>query len=149
MKDLLLAVHLVLAVFAIGPLVHAVTTAGRGVRKGDGEAVAASARTLKLYSYVSVLVVVAGIGLMSQKGYGGKEHLGEFGETWIWLSLALWLAAVAIVLILIVPELDDISSAIRRTESVVSRTAKVAGFGGVVALLFVLIIFLMAYKPGS
>ena len=35
MYEFLLAVHLVLAVFAVGPLVHAATTAGRGIRTGN------------------------------------------------------------------------------------------------------------------
>src|SRR5206468_4761644 len=89
---LLLAAHLVLAIFAIGPLVHAATTAGRGIRTGDGAATASAARMLRIYSYVSVLVVIAGMGLMSMKEDG--HRLGEFSDTWIWLSLVLWLAAM-------------------------------------------------------
>ena len=94
MFKLLLGLHLLFAVFAIGPLVHAATTADAGVRKGDGAATASSARLLRIYSYVSVLVVIVGMALMSidspfQKG----RKVGEFGDTWIWLSLLFWLAA--------------------------------------------------------
>jgi hypothetical protein len=148
MRDLLLALHLVFAIFAVGPLVHAATTAGRGVRKGDGGSTANSARVLRVYSYASVLVIIAGFGLMSQKGHGGEEHLGEFSEVWIWLSLVLWAAAIAVVLFVIVPALDNVTAAIGREESVVSQTAKIAAAGGVVGILFVVIVFLMAYKPG-
>ena len=56
---LVFALHLLFAIFAIGPLVHAATTAGRGVRTGNGAATAASARMLKIYSYASVLVIIA------------------------------------------------------------------------------------------
>ena len=88
MFKLLLGLHLLFAIFAIGPLVHAATTAGRGVRKGDAAATAASARMLKIYSYASVLVVIVGHGAMSidspfQKG----KKVGEFSDLWIWLSL--------------------------------------------------------------
>ena len=98
MKDFLLALHLVFAIFAIGPLAHAATTAGRGVRRGDGAATAGSARMLKIYAYASVLVILAGGGLLSQKGRNGKK-LAEFGDTWIWLSIILWAVAILIVLL--------------------------------------------------
>src|ERR1700709_1674894 len=99
MLKLLLALHLLFAVFAVGPLVHAATTSGPGARKGDPAARAAASRVLRIYSYASVLVVLAGLGLMSQKRQGAK--LGEIGDTWIWLSIVLW--AVCAVLVVVVP----------------------------------------------
>src|SRR5690349_24534627 len=71
---LVFALHLLFAIFAIGPLVHAATTAGRGVRTGDGTATASSARMLKTYSYASLLVVIAGMALMSMDD---PDHKGE------------------------------------------------------------------------
>lgn len=146
MLKLLLAVHLVLAVFAIGPLVHSATTAGRGIRTGDGSATATASRVLRIYAYVSVLVIVAGMALMPQKQRG--HQLGEIGDTWIWLSLVLWVVAVALVLGVIVPTLDKATKQIAAQESVVALTARVAASGGVVAILFVVIVVLMVYKPG-
>jgi hypothetical protein len=146
MLKLLLAVHLVLAVFAIGPLVHAATTAGRGIRTGNGTATASSSRMLRIYAYVSVLVVIAGMALMSQKRRG--EKLGEFSDTWIWLSLVLWLVAVGLVLGVIVPTLDKATEQIEAQQSVVTLTARVAATGGVVAMLFVVVVVLMVYRPG-
>lgn len=147
MLKLLLAVHLILAVFAVGPLVHAATTAGRGVRTGDGAATAGAARMLRIYAYVSVLVVLAGGGLMSQKRRG--HPLAEFSDTWIWLSLVLWLIAVGLVLGVIVPTLDRATQQIAEQRSVVTLTARVAASGGVVALLFAVIVVLMVYRPGT
>jgi hypothetical protein len=143
----LLALHLVLAVFVVGPLVWAATTAGRGVRKGDGAATASSARVLRIYAYVSVLVVGVGFGLMSQKEDGRK--IGEFKDTWIWLSLVLWAIAIGIVLSGIVPTLNRATKLIAAKDSVVTLTARIAAAGGVVGLLFIAIIVLMAYKPGG
>jgi hypothetical protein len=143
----LLALHLVLAMFVVGPLVWAATTAGRGVRKGDGAATASSARVLRIYSYVSVLVIGAGFGLMPQKLHGTK--IAEFGDTWIWLSLLLWAIAIGIVLLLIVPTLNRATKLIAAEDSVVTLTARIAAAGGVVGLLFITIVVLMAYKPGG
>ncbi|WP_375486000.1 hypothetical protein [uncultured Jatrophihabitans sp.] len=152
MFKILLALHLVFAVFAIGPLVHAATTAGRGVRTGDSAATAGSARLLRIYSYASVLVILLGFALMNAKlpfagAHGAKA--GEFGDLWIWLSLVLWVVAVGIVLGLLVPTLEKASETIRAEGSVVTLTGRVAAGGGVVALIFVGIVFLMVYRPGS
>jgi uncharacterized membrane protein len=147
MLKFLLALHLVLAVFVIGPLVWAATTAGRGVRHGDGAATASSARVLRIYAYVSVLVVGVGFALMSQKAHG--QRIAEFSDTWIWLSLLLWAIAVGVVLLVVVPTLDRATKLIEAQDSVITLTARVAASGGVVGLLFVAIVVLMAYKPGS
>jgi uncharacterized Tic20 family protein len=142
----LLALHLVFAIFIVGPLVWAAKTAGRGVRKGDRSLTASSARTLRIYAYVSVLVVIVGMALMSQKTHG--RTIAEFRDTWIWLSLVLWAAAVALVLLEIVPTLNRATKLIEAEDSVVTLTMRVAIAGGVVSALFIAIIFLMAYKPG-
>jgi hypothetical protein len=150
LRDMLkfwMAAHLVLVVFTIGPLVHAATTAGRGVRRGDGVATAAAARTLRIYAYVSVLVIVAGMGLMSQKEDGKK--LAEIGNTWIWLSLVLWAVAMGVILGVTVPTLKKAGKLIEAQDSVVTLTGRVAASGGVVALIFLVIVVLMAYQPGS
>ena len=87
------------------------------------------------------------MGLMSQKKHGHK--LAEFSDAWVWISLVLWLAAVGLVLGLIVPTLDRATKQIAEQQSVVTLTARVAASGGVVALLFLVIVVLMVYKPGT
>jgi hypothetical protein len=171
----LLALHLVFAVFAVGPLVHAATTAGRGIRRGDAAVTASSARLLRIYAYASALVVVSGIVLMYRSvsaGYPGQHgpmgitisrapagvlyaladsenHLGSFGQTWIWLSLVLWVVALALILFLAVPTLNRASKGIAAGDSVVALTARVAAAGGIVGLIFVVIVVLMVYRPGQ
>ena len=150
MFKILLALHLLFAVFAVGPLVHAATTAARGVRKGDGAATAYSARMLKIYGYASVLVILVGFGLMSAKApWNPKQHVAEFSDVWIWLSVLLWLAAVALVLAVIVPSLEKATQLIAQQQSVVALTGRVAAAGGIVGLIFAAVVFLMVYQPGS
>ena len=166
MLKLMLLLHLLTAIFAIGPLAHAVTTASRGLRHADPAALRASSRTAKVYAAASVLVVIFGMGLMSQKRRG--EELGSIGEIWIWLSLVLWAIGVAITVLVVTPSLDkaaDAGSDASRSSSpeersgggrietsataVSSYTGRVAASGGVVALIFVVIVVLMVYRPGS
>lgn len=147
MVKLLLALHVLTVVFAIGPLVHAATTASRGVRTGDGVATASAARVLKIYGYASVLVIVFGFGLMSAT----EDHhkVAEFKDTYIWLSALLWLAAMGIITGVLVPTLEKVTALIERQESVVTNTGRVAAAGGVVGVIFAVVIFLMVYQPGS
>ena len=147
MFRLLLALHLLFAIFAIGPLVHAVTTAGRGIRTGDAAATSTAARLTRIYSYASLLVVLLGFGLAETKRHG--KHVAEFGDTWIWLSAALWLVAIVITLGAIAPALDAVTERIRAEESVAPLTARVAALGGITGVIFAVIVFLMVYKPGS
>src|SRR3954462_11848586 len=93
MFKLLLFLHLLAAIFAVGPLVGAATTASRALRNADAAAATSAARMIRLYSYVSVVVVILGMGLMSQNApWDSSEKVGDMGDTWIWLSLLLWVA---------------------------------------------------------
>jgi uncharacterized membrane protein len=91
---LLLFLHVLAAVFAIGPLVGAASAAARALRTSDAAAATSAARTVKIYSYASVVVVVLGFGLMSATAPGSSEHVADFGDSWIWLSVAFWGAAI-------------------------------------------------------
>jgi hypothetical protein len=145
----LLALHLLAAIFAIGPLAQAAKSASRGIRQGDGAATAAAARMMRIYAYVSVLVVILGMALMSIDNPFGPGKVGEFKDTWIWLSLVLWLVAVAITLLYLVPTLTKATATIAAEGSVMSLTVRVATAGGLVGLIFAGIVFLMVYRPGS
>jgi hypothetical protein len=147
MLKIMLALHLLFAIFAIGPLVHAATTAARGIRHGDAKATAYSARMARIYAYASVLVVVFGFAVMSAKRNG--KQVAEFSETWIWLSALLWLAAVAVVLGVLVPSLDKATAAIGDQQPPTSLTTRVAASGGGVGVVFAVIVFLMVYRPGG
>jgi len=147
MLKIMFALHLLFAIFAIGPLVHAATTAARGVRQRDAKATAYTARMARIYAYVSVLVVVFGFGLMASKQDG--QQVAKVSETWIWLSALLWLIAVALVLAVVVPTLDKATALISKQESPASLTGRVAAAGSVVGIVFTVIVFLMVYRPGG
>jgi uncharacterized membrane protein len=149
MFKILLALHLLTAIFAIGPLVGAATTASRGLRTGDAGATDSAARTLTIYSYASVLVVIFGFGLMSADDPYGPGKVADFGDTWIWLSVLLWLVSMALVLAVTVPALKQAATAIGGGGTTDRLTARVAASGGVVGLIFAAIVFLMVYRPGG
>lgn len=142
MHKLVLFLHLLFVVFTIGPLVHAATTASRGVRTGDAPAVRASARMVQTYAGASVLAVIAGMALVQDKWHA------SFGDTWVWLSVVLWIVAVTVVILVLIPALRQAGDRIAASQPVASLTPKVAASGGAVGLIFAVIVFLMVYKPG-
>lgn len=150
MYKIMLALHLLFAIFAIGPMVHAATTAVRGVRHGDAGATAYSARVARIYAYVSVLVVVFGFALMSADApWNPDEKVAEFGETWIWLSLVLWAVSAALVLAGVVPGLNQATKRITAGGSARELSGRIAASGGVSGILLAVVVFLMVYQPGS
>jgi uncharacterized membrane protein len=146
---LLLFLHLLAAIFAVGPLVGAATSASRALRTPDADAARSAARTIKIYTYASLAVVVLGLGLMSATEPGSSEHVAEFGESWIWLSLVLWGASVAVTLGGLVPALQRAATTITEGGAVSTLTGRVAAYGGATGLLYAAIVLLMVYQPGG
>lgn len=121
----MLVLHLLTAIFAIGPLVGAVTTASRGLRTADATATTSAARIVTIYSYASVLVVIFGFGLMSSKPpWAPEETVASFSELWIWLSTLLWFVAVAVALFAVVPALEAATEKIGAGDQVSTLTGR-------------------------
>jgi uncharacterized membrane protein len=148
MYKIILALHLIAAVAAIGPLIHAATTAVRGIRTQNASDVTSSSRMVKIYAVASIIVVALGFGLMSMTPPYSDAPAGQIGQLWIWLSLVLWAVGVALSLAVVAPALDRAVKQIAVGPPSSSLRARVAGVGGVIALIFVAIIVLMVYTPG-
>lgn len=151
MFKILLALHLLTAIFAIGPLVGAATTASRGLRKADAGATGSAARTLTIYGYASIAVVVFGMGVMSSKSPYTHETVADMGDLWIWLSLLLWVVSLGLLFALTIPALKQATVAIGAgtSDATQALTGKVAASGGIIGLIYAAIVFLMVYRPGS
>ena len=142
MKDLLLSLHVLFAIFAVGPLVGTASTAARGIRAGDPAAVAGSARTVRIYAYASIVVALLGLGLVQPKWHN------KFSYPWVWISLLLYLVALALALVVLEPALRAAARELGSAGGASSSAAaRVAGSGGLIALLFAVVVFLMVYQP--
>jgi len=147
---LFLFLHLLAAIFAVGPLVGAATTASRALRSPDADAARSAARTIRIYSYASVVVVLFGFALMSTKApWDSSQQVADIGDTWILVSIVLWGASVAVALGGLVPALQHAEKTIRDGGSVATMTGRVAAFGGATGLLYAAIVLLMVYQPGG
>ena len=141
--------HLLTAIFAVGPLVHAATTASRGLRRADAATTTYTARMLRIYAYSSVLVVVFGFAVMSTTSPYTHRPTASFTETWIWLSFLLWALAMALSLGVIAPALARAAALMGSGSPLGRLTARVAVAGSGVGLLFAVIVVLMVFQPGG
>jgi hypothetical protein len=149
MFKIMLTLHLLAVVFTIGPLVHATTTAVRGLRTNDESAAISSARMTTIYAYASILAVIFGFALMSSTSPFTGKHVAEFSETWIWLSLLLWLASAATALYITAPTLKKAAAGIDSGTGTRQLAVRISASGGLVAALLVAVIVLMVYQPGG
>lgn len=102
---------------------------------------------LKVYSIASVIVVILGFALMSMISPRTHKPVGSFTDTWIWLSVLLWLIGIGLSWGVLSRTLDRATAMINSGESIAALRGRVAAIGGVVGLIFAAIIVLMVYRP--
>jgi uncharacterized membrane protein len=135
----LLVVHVVLAIFLIGPLVAAINQVARSLRGGSPDAgvLRMLSRTITAYGWGSLLVAVFGFGLIRDEF--------SFSDGWLIASIVLFVVASVLVLGLLVPLLRSAATGRGETAGLAPRAAAI---GGIASLCYVAIAILMTWKPG-
>ncbi|MEO7122060.1 MAG: DUF2269 family protein [Lacisediminihabitans sp.] len=137
--------HVVTAVFIVGPMAILPMTGLRAIRAGNSAQVKTLATSVFIFSLISLLVVVLGFGLLGMSD--PKYHL-SFGTTWIWASTVAYLLALLINLLLVVPALRKASVEVSKDGTGKSaRYPQISAGSGVVSLLLLLVVVLMVWKP--
>jgi uncharacterized membrane protein len=157
MEALFAALHVVAAVFIIGPMAILPMTGLRAIRAGQGDQVAALARSTFVFSLLSLLVVVFGFGIL-----GFTTHDTTVTTPWVLISLILYVIALALSLFGVVPAMRSAAELLAPAGApapgatpaagAVPDTGKaygrVAMLSGIASLLLVAIVVLMSWKPG-
>jgi uncharacterized membrane protein len=99
------SLHVIAAVFLIGPLVLVPMTGLRAIRVGDLGAVRTAARHTTLYGLLSLLVFALGAAVVPTE----PEHY-NFGTPWVTISMTLFIVALALVLGVAAPALTKAAS---------------------------------------
>ena len=149
MEPLLSTLHIVSGVFIVGPMAILPMTAMRSMRAGEAGQVASLAKSTNIFTLLSVLVVFFGFGALD---FGDNS---PFASTWVWLSIVLYTAALAISLFLVIPAMKSASEILAEQSASGTRAAgtKVAGYSrvamgsGIASLLLVTVVVLMVIKP--
>lgn len=141
-----LALHLVTAVFLVGPSAIAGMSSVRAAKAGHAQALRDASRTTRLYSLGTLVTVLLGTGLVGLTTVGEQWDLGQL---WISASYALWFVALALTLGMVVPAQLKAAKAIEGGGNGGDLAGRIAAGSGLALLAWTAIIVLMVAKPGA
>ncbi|HEV7825380.1 MAG TPA: DUF2269 family protein [Mycobacteriales bacterium] len=118
MHTFLKTLHVIAAVFLIGPLVLVPMTGLRAIRLGDLGAVRNAARQTTLYGLLSLLVFGLGLAVVPTE----PEHY-DFATPWVTISMTLFIVALALILGVAAPALSKAASLLESRTADPARTA--------------------------
>jgi uncharacterized membrane protein len=141
MGTVLNVLHVVAAVFLIGPMALLPQTALRAVRAGNAPMVALLTRSTRVFSWASLAVAVFGFGISGIEGI-------PLSRPWLWISIVLYLVALALSLAVVVPALSRAAAGLERNASSgAALYGRIAAASGIVSLLLLAVTVLMVWKP--
>uniref|UniRef100_UPI0035149CD2 hypothetical protein n=1 Tax=Streptomyces calvus TaxID=67282 RepID=UPI0035149CD2 len=153
MTKLLLSLHVLAAIIAVGPVTVAASMFPPAVRRAapaEGDATAATAlgtvallhRICRVYARVGVAVPALGLAT--------ALAMGVLGDGWLVTSIALTAAAAGVLLAFVLPRQDELVGQLAEQRPVDRRsTVQLAMFTGVFNLLWAAVTVLMIVRPGS
>lgn len=147
MEAVLSALHVVGAVFIVGPMAILPMTAMRSVRAGQGAQVAILARSTYIFSLLSLVVAVLGFGIL-----GLSDHDTSVSTPWVLISIILYVLAVGLTMLAVVPALRSAGEHLQdpaAQELSKPDYRRISIGSGVTALLLVIVVVLMSWKPGG
>ncbi|WP_406372180.1 DUF2269 family protein [Streptomyces sp. NBC_00647] len=160
MTKFLLAVHVIAAIVAIGPVTVAASMFPPAARKvldaPDGADALATTRLLhricRVYAVVGVVVPVF--------GFATANSMGVLGDTWLIVSIALTALAAVVLAALVLPRQSAILEVLTAEGLTAdgltperagdrAATVRLAMFTGIFNLLWATVTVLMIIRPGS
>lgn len=153
MKTALDVLHVVTAVFLVGPMAILPMTGLRALRAGDAAQVGRLAKSTFVISLLSLLVVFFGFGAL---GMSDAKYDLSITTPWILISLIAYVVALLLSLLVVVPALRTAAGDLTVAAATASDQprehsragyARVSAASGVVGLLLLLAVVLMVAKP--
>ncbi|QNK79541.1 DUF2269 family protein [Nakamurella sp. PAMC28650] len=147
MNTVLVSLHVVAAVFIVGPMAILPQTALRAVRAQQAGTVKTLARSTMVFSLLSLLVAILGFGALATSD---KKDGLTVTTPWVLISLVLYVVAIALSLLAVVPALRSAGEHLSDPSTPILQNhdyKRIAMASGVVSLLLVAIVVLMVWKP--
>jgi len=146
MDTVLTVLHVVAAVFLVGPMAILPMTALRALRAGEWSMVSTLAVSTRVFSLASLLVAVLGFGVV---GTADKRFDLSVTTSWVLTSIILYVFALALSLAVVVPAMKRAAGELEggRGEAARALYGRIAAGSGVVSLLLVAVTVLMVWKP--
>ncbi|MEV6282106.1 hypothetical protein [Kribbella sp. NPDC051770] len=138
MTKLLLSLHVIAAILAVGPVAVAASRFPGALRRLEPERDLSELRLLhkicRVYAVVGIAVPVFGLATASS--------LGVLGDPWLIISMTLTAAAAAVLILLVLPGQE-------RALTTPTPPGRLAAHVGVFNLLWATVTILMITRPGS
>ncbi|MEU2269099.1 hypothetical protein ABZ568_22350 [Streptomyces olindensis] len=153
MTKILLSLHVLATIVAIGPVTVAASMFPPAVRRAapaDGDAPGPSALgTVALLH--RICRVYAGVGLtVPLFGFATGAAMGVLGSGWLVTSIALTAAAAGVLVAFVLPRQEELLDRLKGEQAVEHRnTVQLAMSTGIFNLLWATVTVLMIVRPGS
>lgn len=146
MDTLFNVLHVVGAVFIVGPMAILPMTAMRAVRGGNGAQVELLAKSTSVFSFLSLIVALLGFGLV---GMADERFNLSVTTPWVLWSIILYVIALGLTLFLVVPTMRRAAEALEGAGGATTdaRYPAIAAGSGVASLLLLAVVVLMVWKP--
>ena len=144
MEELLSVLHVLTAVFLVGPMAMLPMTAMRAVRAGNGPMVSVLGRSTQVFGLASLLVALLGFGVL---GVEGKDHGWTVGTGWVLASIVCYLVALLVTLFVVVPSLRAAAEELGANGDGRAAYPRIAAGSGIATLLLVAVVVLMVWRP--
>jgi hypothetical protein len=142
---LLLAIHVLAAIIAIGPVTVAASMYPAATRRADLPTLRTLHRICRVYAALGVVVPVFGLATATS--------LDVLGDTWLLISIALTALAAAVLALLVLPGQAAVLAALPEQPAGNLRLGAQAGrlgmSTGIFNLLWAVVVVLMIVRPGS
>jgi uncharacterized membrane protein len=154
MGTLMNILHVVTAVFIVGPMAVLPMTGMRAIRAGNAGQVLTLAKSTFVLSLASLAVVIFGFGAMA---LADERFNLSITTPWILISIVLYVIALIVSLAMVVPimrraghrlqEKGSDSAAPRTSGSSMSEYSLIGMSSGISAVLLLVVVILMVWKP--
>ncbi|MEU6142858.1 hypothetical protein ABZ848_21105 [Streptomyces sp. NPDC047081] len=147
MTKVLLSLHVLAAIVAVGPVTVAASMFPPAVRRAGADA--AGVGTVRLLH--RICRIYSGIGLaVPALGFATASAMGVLGDKWLIASITLTAVAAGMLIAFVLPRQDELLEQLDAEQAVErSSTAQLAMFTGVFNLLWATVTVLMIVRPGS
>jgi uncharacterized membrane protein len=142
-QNIVVSLHVLAAIVVLGPLIFATSATPRAIRSGDAKTLGFLVSTTRIYAIVSLVVPILGAGAVHKKyGY-------EFSQTWVWLSIVLYVVALGLFTGLVGGAQKKALALVEDGKEAEPRLLAMINAGaGLSAVAIGAIAFLMIFQPG-
>jgi hypothetical protein len=133
----LLSIHVLAAIIAIGPVSVAASMFPAFLRRGDTGALRVLYRICAVYAAIGVVVPVFGLATATS--------LGVLGDAWLLASIALTVLAAGLLGLAILPRQRSLLGSV----SARAEARRLGMLTGLFNLLWAVVVVLMIVRPGS